>query len=93
MQPTAADAAAAQAQLLESIRTSQQLVVEAVQAWTDAAARATPAVALPEPPADQPNPSQVVASSFDFAEKLLATQREFAEKLVGIVPQPAVAEH
>ena len=86
-QPTTPEAA--QAQLLEGLRQSQQLVVDAVQAWTDATARVTPAVPLPEPPADAPQPSEVVASSFDFAEKLLAAQREFAEKLVAITPQPA----
>jgi hypothetical protein len=89
-QPTTPEAA--QAQLLEGIRQSQQLVIEAVQAWTDAAARVTPAAPLPERPADLPEPAQVVASSFDFAERLLATQREFAEKLVAIAPQPAAPE-
>jgi hypothetical protein len=82
------DRHAAQEQLLEGIRQSQQVVIDAVRAFADAAAKATPAVALPEPPADLPKPAEVVADAFDFAERLLASQRDFAEQLVAVVPEP-----
>ena len=86
------DLIAAQEQLLEDIRQRQQVVVDAVRALTEAAGKATPAVATPGLPADLPQPGDVVAGAFDFAEKLLATQRDFAEKLVAAgTPAPAEA--
>ena len=80
------DVAAAQEQILEGIRQSQQVVVDAVQAWADAVGQATPAVPAPGTPEDLPTPAQVVESGFDFAEQLLAAQRDFAQKLVAVVP-------
>jgi hypothetical protein len=80
--PAVPDAAAAQEQFLEGIRQGQDAVVEAVRVWAEAAAKTTTLAPLPESPADLPRPADLVAGSFDFAEKLLAEQRTFAERLV-----------
>ena len=34
------------------------------------------------PPREAPRPKEIVANSFGFAEKLLASQKAFAEKVV-----------
>ena len=54
-------------------------VVEAFRTWTDTAKgawAAAPGAATPEV-----DPQQVVEQVFDFAEKMLAVQREFAKSL------------
>ena len=91
--PTAvADVAAAQDQFLEGIRQGQDALVEAVRVWAEAAAKtATLAPPLPEPSEDLPRPADLVAGSFDFAERMLAEQRTFAERLVAAAA-PATPE-
>jgi hypothetical protein len=73
---------AAQEQTLKAIRQSQQAVVEAVRTWASAIEKAVPETpALPF--AEQlPSPREVVQTSFEFAEQLLKTQREFAESVL-----------
>jgi len=82
---------AAQEQLLDGIRQNQQIVLEAIRAWADAAQHlpTVPTQGLPSLPVDLPEPKELVAGTFDFAEKLLATQREFVEELLAAVPAPA----
>jgi len=71
-----------QDELLNVIRTSQETVVEAVKAWVDTVKAVTPKV--PSVPLTErlPKPEDVVSSAYDFAEKLLSGQRQFAEELV-----------
>jgi hypothetical protein len=71
-----------QEELLNVIRTSQETVVEAVKTWVDTVKAVTPKV--PSVPLTEklPKPQDVVASAYDFAEKLLSSQRRFAEELV-----------
>ena len=71
-----------QEELLNVIRTSQETVVEAVKTWVDTVKAVTPKV--PSVPFTEklPKPQDVVASAYDFAEKLLSSQRRFAEELV-----------
>ena len=64
--------------VLGVINTAQDAVVDTVKTW---------AGKLPSPSelpfVDQlPEPGKVVDSAFDYAEKLLASQRRFATKLV-----------
>jgi hypothetical protein len=63
-------------------RKGQQQLVDAVRKWAEAGAKVTPD--LPTLPlADLlPKPDEVAAIQFDFAEKLLANQRQFAEELL-----------
>ncbi|HEY5990680.1 MAG TPA: hypothetical protein VIV12_30445 [Streptosporangiaceae bacterium] len=73
-----------QAQILATVRKSQDAVVAAVQNWTEAVQRLvpqTPAYPLAE---TLPKPAELVDSAFDFAEQLLAAQREFAHSILGI---------
>lgn len=75
-------ARASQEQILSTVRQSQQAVVDAVAAW----AKAVEGV-VPPPPAipgseELPKPQAVVENAFDFAQKLLDAQREFARNVI-----------
>ncbi len=77
-------------QIIESIRKSQTAVVDVVRACAEAATNATPSV----PSAvlsgqDAPDPRELVDSTFDFAAKLLETQREFAHNLIAASTAPS----
>jgi hypothetical protein len=72
----------AQEQTLKSLQQSQKTVVEAVRNWATAVEKT-----LPETPAlpfaeQLPSPAEIVKTTFDFAERLLKAQREFAESLL-----------
>ena len=73
-----------QDQILTTVRMSQAAVVEALQTWTSAVQSITPD--LPDvnvPFADKlPKPTELIASAYDFAEQLLASQRKFAEEVI-----------
>jgi hypothetical protein len=73
-----------QEEFLNVIRTSQETVVEAVKTWVDTVKAVTPKVPSIQVPliAKLPTPENVVTGAYDFAEKLLASQRQFAEELV-----------
>ena len=70
-----------QEQILDAVRKSQEMAIEAIKTWTDAVQPVTsamPPVTLPM--ADKlPKPEELVGNAYDFAEKLLASQRKFAE--------------
>jgi hypothetical protein len=81
---------AAQEQLLDSVVQSQKAVLEAVRNWAKTTEGVTPALPEVQLPAGVPEPTEVVANAFDFAEKLLASQRKFSEELVtALAPKPA----
>lgn len=73
-----------QDQILATVRMSQAAVVEALQTWASAVQSITPD--LPEvnvPFTDKlPKPTELIASAYDFAEQLLASQRKFAEEVL-----------
>jgi hypothetical protein len=73
-----------QEELLNAIASGQQAVVEVVKTWVDTVKSVTPKVPAPQLPLiDQlPTPEEVVTSAYDFAEKLLASQRQFAGELL-----------
>jgi hypothetical protein len=81
-----------QAQLLDAMRKNQETIIDAVRQWAEAGSKVTPK--LPSVPASDflPEPEQVMASQFDFAEKLLSNQREFAEQLLGAIRTEKSAE-
>jgi len=70
--------------ILSTTRKSQAVVVEAIQAWTGMIQSITPN--LPElnmPFTDKlPQPHDLIASGYDFAEQILASQRKFAEDVL-----------
>jgi len=68
-------------QYTESLKKSQEAVLEAIQAWTKSAQSAfsTPAGLV-----GQKNPDQVIDQVFDFAEQMLAVQRQFAKNMAAL---------
>ena len=73
-----------QEEILKTVRNSQSAVVAAIQAWARTVQSITPA--LPDanlPFAEKlPEPQELIASAYDFAEQLLASQRKFAEDVL-----------
>jgi len=76
------DPTQAEKQYLDAVREGQQAIVDAVEAWSKGVERlAVSYQPAPEGP-ELPTPEQVVENAFDFAEKLLEAQREFARNLL-----------
>src|ERR671925_661534 len=72
-------------QVLESVKQGQEAVVKAVRTWADASKNLIPDLP-PLPFADQlPNTTEVVENAFAFADKLLASQREFVAAVLDAV--------
>lgn len=76
-------------QVRESIRQTQQIVLDATRAWRESTERlvadhaaAVEAIRSAVPPA--PTPEQVVEEGFAFASQLLEDQREFVSELVKV---------
>ena len=73
-----------QEEILKTVRKSQEAVIDAIRTWADTVQSITPKLpTMNVPYADRlPKPEDVVASAYDFAEQLLASQRKFAEDMV-----------
>jgi len=78
-----------QEQYAESLRSNQAAVVKAIEAWTKSAQNAFSNPAMPAPaPVDA---VQVIDQVFDFAERMLAAQRDFAKSLAAQAASAAEA--
>jgi hypothetical protein len=76
------DATQAEQQYLDAVREGQQAIVDAVEAWSKGVEHLAGSYP-PDPGAPElPTAQEVVENAFDFAEKLLAAQREFARNLL-----------
>ncbi len=73
-----------QEEFLGMIRKGQETVIEAVRTWVETVQAVTPKVpSVQLPLADKlPRPEDAVDNAYDFAEKLLASQRHFSEELL-----------
>src|SRR5260370_856121 len=75
-----------QNQLLTTVRNGQKVALDAVKTVVEAVQKVSaklPSVNVPL--ADRlPKPEDVVASAYDFAEQLLASQRKFAEEVLKV---------
>ena len=73
-----------QNEVLNTVRKSQESVIDAIKTWVETVQSITPNVpAVDMPFADKlPKPEEVVANAYDFAEQLLAGQRKFAEEVL-----------
>jgi hypothetical protein len=73
-----------QDQFLSIVRKSQEIALEAIKSIVDSAATIAPKLPSVDLPfADRlPKPQDVVAGGYDFAEKLLSSQRKFANEVV-----------
>ena len=71
-------------EVLTTIAKSQAAVVDAIETWASAVQSIKPDLpAMNLPFADKlPTPHDVVASAYNFAEQLLASQRSFAERML-----------
>ena len=77
-------------QYLASLAEIQESFLKATTAF---AARFTPAMPFPTPPAfaapELPSAQEITEASFAFAQKLLKQQKSFAEKLLATSSTPA----
>ncbi|MGI8451379.1 MAG: hypothetical protein ACR2MP_30175 [Streptosporangiaceae bacterium] len=73
-----------QGEILNTVRKSQDAVVDAIKVWAEAVHSITPAMPTPSMPYSDtlPKPEEFVANAYDFAEQLLASQRKFAENVL-----------
>ena len=73
-----------QNEILNTVRKSQESVIDAIKTWVETVQSITPKVpAVDVPFADKlPKPDEWVAGAYDFAEQLLAAQRKFAEDVL-----------
>jgi len=73
-----------QNEVLNVVSKSQTAVVDAIQTWASAIQAITPELpGLSLPFADKlPRPEEFIASGYDFAQQLLASQRKFAEDVL-----------
>ncbi|HEV2373401.1 MAG TPA: hypothetical protein VGS19_14650 [Streptosporangiaceae bacterium] len=73
-----------QTEVLKTVRKSQEAVIDAIKTWADTVRSIMPPqLELSAPLADKlPKPDELVANAYDFAEKLLASQRKFAEEVL-----------
>ena len=78
-----------QEQLLSTIRKSQEMTIDALKTWVETVQSLTaslpsiPSISLPL--ADRlPNPHDVVASGYDFAEQILTNQRKFTDEVLEV---------
>ncbi|MFI5054747.1 MAG: hypothetical protein ACHQDE_10325 [Acidimicrobiia bacterium] len=72
---------------IAGVKQTQELAFSGINAWLDLAGKG---FTMPEleslPFVDAiPNPTEMIESTFAFAEELLSTQKDFAVKLVGAV--------
>jgi hypothetical protein len=82
----------AQEQVLDAVKTVQSTVLGSAQTLSTAFEKLVP-VKVPSvdalPFATLPTPAETVALTFDFTEKLLASQRQFLLALVAAAPTAA----
>jgi hypothetical protein len=75
-----------QDEFFKVIRAGQETVIEGIRTCVETIQSVSPKVPQVHLPlADKlPKPADVVASAYDFAEKLLASQRQFAEEMLSV---------
>ena len=79
--------------IVSGVKQSQELAFSGITAWVDLTGKAFTA---PSPDLfpfieSMPNPKEVIEASFGLVSELLATQKEFAMKLVDVVPTKPAA--
>jgi hypothetical protein len=73
-----------QDEFLNVVSKSQTAVIDAIQTWASAVQAITPDLpGMSLPYAEKlPRPEEFIASGYDFAEQLLASQRKFTEDVL-----------
>jgi len=71
-----------QDQVLNALKQSQDAVVKAVETWSETVGKLPrPSVDVPFAK-DLPKPDEIIETTFDFAQKLLGAQRDFARNVL-----------
>ena len=75
-----------QGQILSTIRKSQEVTLDALRTWVETLQSISPKIpAVSLPLADKlPNPHDVVAGSYKFAEQVLTNQKKFADEVLEV---------
>jgi hypothetical protein len=73
-----------QTEVLGAVRKGEEMLVDALKVWAEAAQSITPSIPMPNLLYSDKlfKPQEFVASTYDFAEQLLISQRKFAESLL-----------
>jgi hypothetical protein len=73
-----------QDQILSMVRKGQEIALDAIKSMVDSVQTITPKIPTMDVPFTDklPKPQDIVASGYDFAEKLLTSQRKFADEVV-----------
>ena len=73
-----------QTDVLGMVRKSEEMLIGALKTWAEAVQSITPTIPMPNLPYSDklPKPQEFVASTYDFTEQLLTSQRKFAESLL-----------
>ena len=73
-------------QILDTVRQSQEAVFDVLKTWAETVQSITPPLPMVSLLlADMlPRPEQLVASAYDFAGQLLASQRKFADDVLQV---------
>ena len=81
-----------QEQFLSTIRKGQEMTIDALKTWVETVQSVTqslpslpsiPSISLPGA-ARLPNPHEVVARGYDFAEQFLTSQRKFTDEVLEV---------
>ena len=75
-----------QEQVLATIRKGQEITLDAFKAWVETVQSITPSIPSASLPlADRmPEPHDVVARGYEFAEQILSNQRKFADEVLEV---------
>jgi hypothetical protein len=76
---------------LDAMRQSQQAALSAFESWTKTVQQTFGQATSGTPGTGTVDPNEVVDQVFDFAEKMLETQRQFAKNLMSASVQAAEA--
>jgi len=73
-----------QDQFLAIVRKGQEIALDAIKSMVDTIQTITPKIPTVDVPFSDklPKPQDIVASGYDFAQKLLTSQRKFADEVV-----------
>jgi hypothetical protein len=77
-----------QDQTLNTVRKTQDAVVEAVTAWNEPAKRVPASADFTK---QFPSAAEVIDSNFDFAQRILNNQRDFAHRIIAATAPTAKA--
>jgi hypothetical protein len=80
--PTIDYTLSAQDKSLDALRQSQTAILDIVETWSKAVENTVQDLPAIPVASALPTPQEIIKTSYDFAGKVLAAQRDFSEKLV-----------